>query len=113
MQSLDVSAQHGLDADTLHEPVEIQYHAGLIAVGVDNGQAAIWTSPDGVNWSRVPHDETLFGTPLATDILAQAADHGARYGITAITAGPSGLVAIGADGPGAPLDAVIWNAAPE
>ena len=38
---------------------------GLVAVGMDesndDGDAAVWTSVDGNNWVRVPHDETVFG----------------------------------------------------
>jgi len=39
---------------------------GLVAVGSDNSfgeraEAAVWTSPDGITWSRVPHDEAVFG----------------------------------------------------
>ena len=38
---------------------------GLVAVGDDSsGQdsdAAVWTSPDGVISSRIPHDEAVFG----------------------------------------------------
>ena len=73
----------------------IEVGSGLIAVGVSHGQAAVWTSPDGAVWSRVPHDEALFGAPIPPDNLEQAADHGLRYGMTAVAAGPSGLVAVG------------------
>ncbi len=38
---------------------------GLVAVGSDAGggdvDAAVWTSPDGITWSRVPLDEAVFG----------------------------------------------------
>ena len=42
---------------------------GLVAVGRDGasyllgsiGNAAVWTSPDGVTWSRVPHKDSVFG----------------------------------------------------
>lgn len=38
---------------------------GLIAVGYDNDgvdrDAAVWTSVDGLAWTRVPHDEATFG----------------------------------------------------
>ena len=92
----------------------IDVGSGLIAVGVSHGQAAVWTSPDGVAWSRVPHDEALFGAPISPDQLGQAADRGLRYGMAAVTAGPSGLVAVGLHGTnGYPFDAVVWVAEPE
>ena len=38
---------------------------GLVAVGVDGSEgdsdAAVWTSVDGLTWSRVGHDEEVFG----------------------------------------------------
>ena len=49
---------------------------GLVAVG-----EGAWTSPDGINWSRVPHDEAVFG--------------GAT--MHSVTAGGPGLVAVGWD----------------
>jgi hypothetical protein len=61
---------------------------GLVAVGAnvlgrDDGVAVVWTSPDGLTWSRVPHDETAFGDgEKATRMLA-------------VTAGGPGLVAVG------------------
>jgi len=63
---------------------------GLVAVGVDGGgygrsvDAAVWTSIDGFTWSRVPHDETIFG--------------GAE--IHSVTVGGPGLVAVGSSGVG-------------
>jgi len=60
---------------------------GWVAVGYDDSgedwNAAVWTSPDGVTWARVPHDESLFGGLNDQEI----------FGI--IAAGP-GLVAVGA-----------------
>ncbi len=55
---------------------------GLVAVGyTGRGGAAVWTSVDGVSWSRVPHDSAVFG--------------GAGSGMTSVTAGGPGLVAVG------------------
>lgn len=43
---------------------------GLVAVGGDEPdavaamgghRAAVWTSPDGYTWTRVPHDQAVFG----------------------------------------------------
>jgi hypothetical protein len=62
---------------------------GFVAVGssgsIDDGDAAVWTSVDGITWSRVPHDEEVFGGPDSQRMLS------------VIAAGP-GLVAVGADG---------------
>ncbi len=73
---------------------------GLVAVGrgkpprqgetddleSDGLGAAVLTSPDGVTWSRVPHDEAVFG--------------GTR--MISVTAGGPGLVAVG-------FGAVVWT----
>ena len=77
---------------------------GLVAVGMDRSvgeewDAAVWTSPDGITWERVAHDEAVFG--------------GARKQVmNSVTVGGPGLVAvgseasIGADGDG---DAAVWT----
>jgi hypothetical protein len=68
---------------------------GLVAVGISGrneeegvAAAAVWTSVDGISWSRVPHDEAVFG--------------GAA--MTGVTFGGPGLVAVGSNG-----DAVVWT----
>ena len=59
--------------------------AGVVAVGADGGfyatrgDAVVWTSVDGITWSRVPHDEAVFG--------------GAE--MYSVTVGGGGLVAVG------------------
>ncbi|MFQ5967864.1 MAG: hypothetical protein ACE5MI_09665 [Acidimicrobiia bacterium] len=61
---------------------------GLVAVGRDglgDADAAVWTSPDGLTWSRVPHDEAVFGGV-------------GRHGMRSVTAGGPGLVAVGEEG---------------
>jgi hypothetical protein len=65
---------------------------GLVAVGSDfnidgDSDAAVWTSPDGFNWSRVPHDEAVFGGA-------------GEQGMSSVVAGGPGLVAVGSDGIG-------------
>ena len=71
---------------------------GLVAVGMDwsgpDANAAVWTSVDGLNWTRVPHDEEVFG----------GSGHQAISGVTA--AGP-GLVAVGTTR--SPQQAVVWT----
>jgi hypothetical protein len=64
---------------------------GLVAVGHDglwdenprdwypDPSAAVWTSEDGIVWSRVPHDEEIFGGAVMNDV----------------TLGGPGLVAVG------------------
>ena len=75
---------------------------GLVAVGWDgqvldpspDGDAAVWTSVDGVTWSRVPHDEEVFGAAF----------------MVSVTAGGPGLVAVGGtDGIRTDGDAVVWT----
>jgi hypothetical protein len=50
--------------------------------GDEVGAAAVWTSVDGLTWSRVPHDEAVFG-----------ADGGQE--MNSVTVGGPGLVAVG------------------
>lgn len=77
---------------------------GLVAVGRDGpsvdggGHGAVWTSPDGLTWSRVPHDEAVFGGPGEQRMLS-------------VTVGGPGLVAVGFDAPvgGAEGDAAVWT----
>lgn len=88
------------------------WEGGFIAVGVDGTtsalgsspdwtpqEAAVWTSPDGVSWSRVPHDEAVLGGP-------------GRQEMFDVAASGTGLVAIGFDeeGPmnGSSEDQAIW-----
>jgi hypothetical protein len=75
---------------------------GLVAVGVafdevepGTDAAAVWTSPDGFTWSRVPHDEAVFGDAA----------------MTSVTAGGPGLVAVGWDGQphGGESNAAVWT----
>jgi hypothetical protein len=76
---------------------------GLVAVGYDGtgpwdntfGQvAAVWTSVDGLIWSRVPHDDAAFG--------------GDKPAMLGVTAGGPGLVAVGYSfGHSAP--AAVWT----
>jgi hypothetical protein len=71
---------------------------GLVAVGRDSvavgsetyAVAAVWTSVDGFTWSRVAHDDGVFGraTGLPDDI----------FRMTAVTEGGPGLVAVGERG---------------
>jgi hypothetical protein len=59
---------------------------GLVAVGKEGGAAAaVWTSVDGLTWTRVPHDREIFGSPTALG-----------FGMNSVTAGGPGLVAVGA-----------------
>lgn len=85
---------------------------GLVAVGgsdpgggrwEDNSDtdAAVWISLDGFTWSRVPHDEDVFG-----------GEH--DQVMNRVIAGGPGLVAVGWDGPGIlddspDVDAAVWT----
>jgi len=72
---------------------------GLVAVGGDDENLAVWTSVDGITWSRVPHDETVFG--------------GAKISMRSVTVGGPGLVAVGWDGETLAdipdSDAAVWT----
>jgi hypothetical protein len=87
---------------------------GLVAVGASQltaagGDAAVWTSPDGLSWSRVPHDEAVFGGDGSQNMRD-------------VTAAGPGLIAVGlevSDGPdlegpdpeGPDFDAAVWTSA--
>ena len=73
---------------------------GLVAVGTDGFHAAVWTSPDGITWSRVPHDEAVFGGEGVPSIES-------------VTAGGPGLVAVGSDTSITHKGAAVWVAATE
>ena len=76
---------------------------GLVAVGFDGavqgvrGNAVVWTSPDGISWSRVPHDAAIFG--------------GGWVSMNSVTVGGPGLVAVGSDWMGDDKDgrATVWT----
>jgi hypothetical protein len=73
---------------------------GLVAIGldgpIDDWDAAVWTSPDGLTWTQVPHDETVFGGYGSQDMWS-------------VVAVGSGLVAVGYDGPDDDRDAAVWT----
>jgi photosystem II stability/assembly factor-like uncharacterized protein len=71
---------------------------GLVAVGFaghpDGENGVVWTSPDGVTWSRVPHNEDVFGGEVE---------------MWSVTVGGPGLVAVGFDEPSDGENAVVWT----
>jgi hypothetical protein len=69
--------------------------SGLAVVGTDGSSAAAWTSPDGDVWTRVPHDEGVFGGPGDQRMEAVTALPGGR-----------GWAAVGTDGQG---DGALWT----
>ena len=71
---------------------------GLVAVGWDTETraAAVWTSSDGLTWSRVPHDEATFG------------GDGSQWMFDVTTGGP-GFVAVGASSRLLSRRAVVWT----
>ena len=96
---------------------------GLVAVGSDGLGvwdhnaglvAAVWTSVDGITWSRVPHDEAVFGR------LDYESDERDSQGMISVTAGGPGLVAVGSSwDPGwsalvwTSVDGITWSRAPD
>jgi hypothetical protein len=75
---------------------------GLVAVGNDGwfgsseSTAAVWTSPDGFTWTRVPHDDDVFGHP-------------AGGAMNSVAPGGPGLIAVGRDASGGDGDAAVWT----
>jgi len=77
-----------------------------VAVGTEqtSGQdAVVWTSSDGITWSRVPDDEAVFGGTDRPDLN--------RQWMNGVTAGGPGLVAVGTDGTGVAYDPGQWSGA--
>ena len=74
--------------------------SGVVAVGEDwsggEPDGAVWTSVDGVVWSRVAHDEAVFGGDDSQKIMS-------------VTASASGYVAVGMDRSGGDFDAAVWT----
>jgi hypothetical protein len=69
----------GSDPDEF-DPDEVPWGYGTVA--------AVWTSPDGFRWSRVPHSDAVFGPVVAFGVAGSAV-------MTSVTAGGPGLVAVG------------------
>ena len=68
--------------------------SGLVAVGYDGGDGAVWTSGDGLVWDRVPDESGVF----------------AGQTILSAAAGPSGLVALSGRGNvWTSPDGTAWN----
>jgi hypothetical protein len=76
---------------------------GLVAVGSEESggevDAAVWTSPDGLTWCRVSHDEAVFS----------GLDYQSMFGV--VVGGP-GLVAVGESNTGGDHDGAICVAVP-
>ena len=58
----------------------------LVAAGTaGDHSAAVWTSVDGITWSRGPHDEAVFGGPSTQVLTYERADVGGDYELIATT----------------------------
>ena len=73
---------------------------GFVAVGGDGGDAAVWTSVDGIAWCRVADDEGVFSSPEGQSMKS-------------VTVGGPGFVAVGGDGAGmavwTSVDGIAWS----
>jgi hypothetical protein len=69
---------------------------GLVAVGGYGNDAAVWTSTDGIAWSRVPHDEEIFGGEGQSAAMS-------------VTKGGPGLVAVGFTGLPEDWRGAVWT----
>lgn len=89
----------GGDGDQMMGGVAV-IDGGVIVVGSDTSggdqDAAVWTSPDGLSWSRVQPDESVFGGD-------------GDQAMWAVTAGGPGVIAVGLDGSGGDSDAAAWT----
>jgi hypothetical protein len=105
-------ADFGGEGDTWMNSVTVG-GPGLVAVGAEtqwheesgDSDAAVWTSSDGIIWSRVPHDEDVFGGPRDQEMLS-------------VTAGGPGLVAVGQVDMGrtpvwTSIDGITWSRVPD
>jgi hypothetical protein len=79
--------------------------AGFVAVGSTEGDdgtssvGAIWHSPDGITWTRIAHDDDLFGEHTPDEWL----------GLTDVAYGDDGYIAIGSDGILVSDDGLTWT----
>ncbi len=73
---------------------------GLVAVGLDesngDGDAAVWTSTDGVTWARIPHDDAVFGGAGEQVMVSVGVDE-------------QRLVAVGTDASDGEQNAAVWT----
>jgi hypothetical protein len=76
---------------------------GLVAVGSDGSgdeDAAVWTSVDGLTWSRVPDDESVLGG-VRSQMMLSVIDR------------EQGLVGVGRDDVDGDRDAAVWLERPQ
>lgn len=75
---------------------------GMVAVGSLDGSGggigAIWYSPDGSKWQRIPHDDDLFGIPTQP----------ANTVIVDVAAGDSGFLGVGFHF-AEPREQIVWS----
>ena len=79
---------------------------GLVAVGADENGAAVWLSNDGRSWSRVPHDEEVFGG-VGGPAMERVVVGGP--GLVAIGSGPEGSAGDGTGAVWVSADAITWT----
>lgn len=79
--------------------------SGYVAVGTESivtdgdpdSRAAAWFSPDGMDWIRITHDPAVFGG-YPEDLV-----------MSAVAAGPDGIVAVGSSGRDDEMRGVVWT----
>ncbi len=92
---------------------------GLVAVGSvtvepsefdENRDAAVWTSPDGITWSRVPHDKAVFAASDCRGFCDGSRWADGYEAMMSVTSRGHGLVAVGASGfDQLGSDAAVWT----
>jgi len=67
----------------------------------------VWTSPDGITWSRVPHDRTVFAVSVCRGLCDGEEGPTGQELMRSVIAGGPGLVAVGSSG----FDQLGWDEA--
>jgi hypothetical protein len=83
----------------------VAVESGYVAVGTESivtegdaeRRAVAWVSPNGTDWIRVAHDPAVFG------------DYSEDLVMSAVAAGPEGIVAVGSSGRDAEMRGAVWS----
>jgi hypothetical protein len=102
LERRDVPREHG--SVWLHAVAADEQRIVVVGGVADDflADAAVWLSPDGATWSRVAHDELVFGDD------ASAGSMESNQYMADVVVGTFGIVAVGIDGRPPEFDAAAW-----